>query len=42
MPSAFAAQGKGKSGGVRAIYCWIKDRRQIAMLVVSPKSRRGR
>jgi hypothetical protein len=30
--------GRGKSGGVRAIYYWIKDRDQIYMLVVYPKS----
>ena len=35
-----AAQGRGKSGGVRAIYCWIKDRHQIYMLVVYPKSKK--
>lgn len=35
-----AAQGRGKSGGVRAIYYWIKDRDQIYMLVVYPKSRK--
>lgn len=35
-----AAQGKGKSGGARAIYYWIKDRHQIYMLVVYPKSRK--
>lgn len=33
-----AVQGRGKSGGVRAIYYWIKDRHQIYMLVVYPKS----
>ncbi len=33
-------QGKGKSGGVRAIYYWIKDRHQIYMLVVYAKSKR--
>ena len=35
-----AAQGKGKSGGVRAIYYWIKDQHQIYMLVVYPKSKK--
>ena len=35
-----AAQGKGKSGGVRAIYYWVKDRHQIYMLVVYPKSKK--
>lgn len=35
-----AMQGRGKSGGVRAIYYWMKDKHQIYMLVVYPKSRR--
>lgn len=35
-----AVQGTGKSGGVRAIYYWIKDRHQIYMLVVYPKSKK--
>lgn len=35
-----AAAGKGKSGGVRAIYYWIKDDHRIYMLVVYPKSRK--
>lgn len=36
-----AVQGRGKSGGVRAIYYyWVKDRHQIYMLVVSAKSRK--
>ena len=35
-----AVQGRGKSGGVRAIYYWIKDQQQIYMLVVYPKSRK--
>jgi hypothetical protein len=34
------AQGRGKSGGVRAIYYWVKDRHQIYMLVVYPKSKK--
>ena len=33
-------QGKGKSGGVRAIYYWIKDQHQIYMLVVYAKSKK--
>jgi mRNA-degrading endonuclease RelE of RelBE toxin-antitoxin system len=33
-------QGRGKSGGVRAIYYWVKDEHQIFMLVVYPKSKR--
>lgn len=35
-----AVQGSGKSGGVRAIYYWIKDRQQIYMLVIYPKSKK--
>jgi hypothetical protein len=36
-----AAQGKGKSGGVRAIYHYsVKDRHQIDMLVVDPKPKK--
>lgn len=35
-----AIHGRGKSAGVRAIYCWIKDDHQIYMLVVYPKSRK--
>jgi hypothetical protein len=34
------AHGRGKSGGVRAIYYWVKDRHQIYMLVVYPKSKK--
>ena len=34
----FAAQGRGKSGGVRAIYYWATARAQIYMLVIYPKS----
>ncbi len=34
----FAAQGRGKSGGVRVIYYWMKDDHQIYMLVMYPKS----
>ena len=35
-----AIQGRGKSGGVRVIYYWIKDNHQIYMLVVYPKSKK--
>lgn len=35
-----AVQGRGKSAGVRAIYYWIKDRQQVYMLVVYPKSKK--
>jgi mRNA-degrading endonuclease RelE of RelBE toxin-antitoxin system len=36
----YAAQGRGKSGGVRVIYYWIRDDAQILMLVVYPKSKK--
>ena len=35
-----AVKGRGKSGGVRVIYYWIKDNHQIYMLVVYPKSKK--
>ena len=35
-----ALPGRGKSGGVRAIYYWIKDDHQIYMLLIYPKSKR--
>ncbi|MFM8899517.1 MAG: type II toxin-antitoxin system RelE/ParE family toxin [Burkholderiales bacterium] len=35
-----AGQGTGKSGGVRAIYYWIKENQQIYMLLVYPKSKK--
>jgi len=31
-------QGRGKSGGVRAIYYWLSEDDQIYMLVMYPKS----
>lgn len=34
----FAAQGRGKSGGVRVIYYWATAHAQIYMLVIYPKS----
>jgi hypothetical protein len=34
----FGSQGRGKSGGVRVIYYWMKDNHQIFMLVMYPKS----
>ena len=37
-----ALQGSGKSGGVRAIYYWVKDNHQIYMLVVYPKSKKDK
>ena len=36
----YAAQGRGKSGGVRVIYYWVKDNHQNYMLVVYPKSKK--
>lgn len=35
-----AVAGRGKSGGVRAIYYWIKEEHQIDMLVIYPKSKK--
>jgi len=35
-----AGSGRGKSGGVRVIYYWIKDDHQIYMLVIYPKSKK--
>lgn len=35
-----AVQGRGKSGGVRLIYYWLKDDHQIFMLLVYPKGRK--
>lgn len=34
-----ATRGRGKSGGVRAIYYWRKNQHQIYMLVIYPKSK---
>ena len=36
----YAMQGRGKSGGVRVIYYWVKDNHLIYMLVVYPKSKK--
>ena len=36
----FAAQGKGKSGGIRVIYYWLSDDDQIYMLLAYPKSKK--
>lgn len=33
-----AAKGKGKSGGIRVIYYWLRDDGQILMLLAYPKS----
>ncbi|AEK63063.1 conserved hypothetical protein [Collimonas fungivorans Ter331] len=36
----YAARGRGKSGGIRVIYYWIKDNHQVYMLVAYPKSKK--
>jgi len=36
----WAAQGRGKSGGIRIIYYWISDDDQILLLLAYPKSRK--
>lgn len=35
-----ALPGRGKSGGVRVIYYWVKDDHLVYLLVVYPKSRK--
>ena len=36
----WAAHRRGKSGGIRIIYYWIRDNGQILMLLAYPKSRK--
>ena len=36
----FAAQGKGKRGGVRVIYYWVTEAGQIYLLTLYPKGRK--
>lgn len=36
----YTLAGRGKSGGVRVIYYWIKDAQQIYMLLIYPKSKK--
>lgn len=36
----FALPGKGKSGGVRVIYYWLREDGQIYMLLIYPKSKK--
>ncbi len=36
----YAQPGRGKSGGIRAIYYWLTEKHQIYMLVVYPKSKK--
>jgi len=35
-----ALPGRGKSGGVRVIYYWLRDDEQIYMLLIYPKSKK--
>ena len=35
-----ALSGRGKSGGVRVIYYWLRDDGQIYMLLIYPKSKK--
>lgn len=32
--------GRGKSGGIRVIYYWVKQNGQVVMLLAYPKSRK--
>ena len=36
----YGLPGRGKSGGVRAIYYWLKDDHQIYMLLIYPKTKK--
>lgn len=36
----YAQTGRGKSGGVRVIYYWLRDNGQIYMLLIYPKSKK--
>jgi len=36
----YALAGRGKSGGVRVIYYWIRDDGEIYLLLIYPKSRK--
>ncbi len=36
----YALSGRGKSGGVRVIYYWMRDDGQIYMLLIYPKSKK--
>jgi hypothetical protein len=35
-----AQEGRGKSGGIRVIYYWIRDDHRIYMLLAYPKSKK--
>ncbi len=37
----WAARGKGKSGGIRVIYYWAKDREHIYLLTLYSKGKRA-
>ncbi len=36
----YALPGRGKRSGVRVIYYWLKDKSQVYLLVVYPKSQK--
>jgi hypothetical protein len=36
----YALPGRGKSGGIRVIYYWVKDDGQIYLLLAYPKSKK--
>ena len=36
----YAFKGRGKSGGIRAIYYWVRSDSHILMLVAYPKSQK--
>jgi hypothetical protein len=36
----YALSGRGKSGGVRVIYYWLRDDGQIYLLLIYPKSKK--
>lgn len=36
----YALPGRGKSGGVRVIYYWLRDDGQIYMLLIYPKAKK--
>jgi hypothetical protein len=36
----WSVQGRGKSGGIRVIYFWVRQDGQVLMLLAYPKSRK--
>lgn len=36
----YALFGRGKSGGVRVVYYWLRDDQQVYMLLIYPKSKK--